>query len=72
MPITSATSWSSSWPIARQPGAVLRAGNDPVAAELASEDLDLGFEEADAVIAARGTGFKEEMQNDVEPANHCL
>ncbi len=47
----------------QQPGAVLRAGDNPVAAQLAAEDLDLSFQEADA----GGAGFHEEVQSDVEP-----
>ena len=49
----------------QQPGAILRAGYDPVAAELAAEYLDLGFEEANAGIPARGAGFKQEVQSNV-------
>ena len=32
----------------KQPGAVVRARDNPVAAQLATEDLNLGFQEADA------------------------
>jgi hypothetical protein len=35
-----------------QPGAVVRAPNDAVAAQLAAQDLDLGFQEPDAGVAA--------------------
>ncbi|RIK67525.1 MAG: hypothetical protein DCC66_11415, partial [Planctomycetota bacterium] len=54
----------------QQPGAVVGTGNDPIAAELAAEDLDLGFQKPDAGVAASGTGFKQEMREDVEPAKH--
>jgi hypothetical protein len=55
-----------------QSGAVVGAGDDPVAAKLATEDLDLGFQEPDAGVPARGAGFNEEVSKDVEPAQHGL
>jgi hypothetical protein len=55
-----------------QPGAVVRAGNDPVAAELAAEYVDLGFQETDAGVAAcRGRSSKEVHRNS-KPAEHGL
>ena len=56
----------------QQKSAVVRAGNDPVATELSAEDLDLGLEEADVGIPARGAGFKKEVQSNVEPAEHSF
>ena len=41
-----------------QPGAVVRAWDDPVAAQLTAEDLDLSLEEPDAGVPAGGAGFK--------------
>ena len=52
----------------QEPGAVVRVGHDSVATDLAAEDLDLGFEEADAGVPARGAGFRDEVQSDVESA----
>jgi hypothetical protein len=56
----------------QQPGAVVRAPDDRVAAQLTAEDFDLGFEEADAGVPARGTGFNKEIQSNVESAQHGL
>jgi hypothetical protein len=54
----------------QQPGTVVGAGNDAVANQFAAEDLDLGFEEADAGVAARGATFSEDAQSSVESAGH--
>jgi len=43
-----------------QPGAVIRARDDAVAAQLAAQDLDLNSEEADAGVTARGARFKSD------------
>ena len=53
-------------------GAVVRAWDDPVSPELAAEDLDLGFEEADEDVPTRGASFNEEVQSQVQPAAHGL
>ncbi len=42
----------------QQPGAVVRARDDPVAAQLATEDLDLGFQKTDAGVPTGGARFK--------------
>jgi hypothetical protein len=56
----------------QQPGAVVRAWNDPVTAQLAAEDLDLGLEEPDAGVSASGAGLEKEVQSDIKPAQHAL
>jgi hypothetical protein len=38
----------------RQPGAIVRAGDDSVATELAAKDFDLGLHEAEGGLARVG------------------
>ena len=45
----------------QQPGAVIRARNDPVAGPLAAENLDLGFEEPDAGVPTSRARFIEKL-----------
>jgi hypothetical protein len=45
----------------QQPGTVVRAGDDAIAAQLAAEDLDLCLEEPDASIPTSGCGLDKEM-----------
>ena len=55
----------------QQADAIIRAGDNPVAAQLAVENLNRrGFQEPDASVAASGAGFKKEVRKDVEPAEH--
>jgi hypothetical protein len=56
----------------QQPRPVVRAQEGPVAAELAADDIDLGFQEADTGVPTCGPRFEEEVQSDVEPAPHGL
>jgi len=42
----------------QQAGAVVRARGDTVAAQLATEDLDLGFQKTDAGVPTGGARFK--------------
>lgn len=46
--------------------------NDAVAAQFATEYLDLGFQEPNAGVATSGAGFHEEVQQHVEPAQHAM
>ena len=50
-----------------QPGTVVRARDDPVAAQLAAQDLDLGSEEPDAGVPARGAGLNHEVSENAKP-----
>jgi hypothetical protein len=59
-------------PDRQQPGAIVQVRDDPVAAELAAKDFDLGFQEADAGIPAGGAGFSQEVQSDEKPSQHGL
>jgi hypothetical protein len=54
----------------QEQGTIVRAGDDTVAAELATKDFDLSFEEPNAGVPTSGTRFKQEMREDVEPAKH--
>ena len=45
----------------QQPGAVIRARDDPVTTELTAEDLDLGFEEPDAGVPTSRARFIEKL-----------
>ena len=45
----------------QQSGAIVRARDDSVAAELAPEYVDLGFKEANTGIPAGSAGFSEEV-----------
>jgi hypothetical protein len=59
--------WYHEWGQVKQPRAVVRAWDDPVAAGFAAQDLDLGFHEPDASVATSGAGFHQEVHGDVEP-----
>ena len=52
----------------QQPGAVVQGRDDPVSAQLAAEDFDLGHEEANPRVATGGPGLKQEVKNGAEPA----
>jgi len=56
----------------QQPGTVLGARDDPIPAQLAAEDFDLGFQKPDARDPASGAGYNEEVQGGVEPVQHGL
>jgi len=57
-------------PAGQEPSAVVRAGNDPIAAELAAEYFNLGFEESDAGVATSRIRFGQEMRKKIEPTKH--
>jgi hypothetical protein len=72
-PTASARARWVKFPIDRQqPGAVVSARDHPVAADLAMEYLDPGFQEPHAGVPASGAGFSEEVQSHLEPAQHVL
>jgi hypothetical protein len=48
----------------------LSEGVDPIATELAAENLNLGLEEPNAGIPSSGIRFNEKVRKDVEPAEH--
>jgi hypothetical protein len=56
----------------QEPQPLVGARDDAVAAQLATEDFDLGFGEPDSRVATSRPDFVKEVQTDVELAEHDL
>ena len=54
----------------QEPESIIRRRDDSVASQLTTEDVDLGFEEANSGVASCGASFQEQVREDVEPSQH--